>query len=132
MYPDQLRYNDHSMWVKVEEGDKARTGITSFYSEQVTKTIFVELPEEGIQVKKGQPFGSLESSKSINDLLSPVSGKVTAVNHTLDTNPGLTNLDPYGEGWMVIIEMSNPLELDSFMSSKEYEAWVEAKKKQQS
>ena len=130
MYPEELKYNDNSMWVKIEDSNKARTGITSFYSEQVTKTIFVELPEEGIEVKKGEPFGSLESSKSINDLVSPVSGKVIAVNHELDTDPGLSNNDPFGKGWMVLVEMSNPAELNPFMSAKEYEAFVKTKIKQ--
>jgi glycine cleavage system H protein len=131
MYPEELKYSDNSLWVKIEDGNKARAGITSFYSEQVTKTIFVELPEEGIEVKKGEPFGSLESSKSINDLNSPITGKVIAVNHALDTNPGLTNVDPYGQGWMVLIEMRNPAELSSMMSAKEYEAFVKNKIQQQ-
>lgn len=127
MYPEELKYSDNSLWVKIEDGSKARTGITNFYSEQIKKTIFIELPEEGQLVKKGEPLGSLESSKSINDLYSPVSGKVIAVNHALDTNPGLTNSDPYGKGWVVLIEMSNPAELTSMMSAKEYEAWVKMK-----
>lgn len=130
MYPEELKYNDNSMWVKIEDGNKVRTGITSFYSEQVTKTIFVELPEEGIEVKKGEPFGSLESSKSINDLVSPVSGKVIAVNHTLDTDPGLTNNDPFDKGWMVLIEIADPAELNSMMSSQQYEAFVKTKMQQ--
>ncbi len=129
MYPEELKYNDHSMWVKIEDGNRARTGITSFYSDQVQKTIFVELPEEGIEIKKGEPFGSLESSKSINDLVSPLSGKAIAINHEIDTNPGLTNSDPYGKGWMVLIEMSNPEELKTFMNAKEYESFVRAKLK---
>lgn len=130
MYPEELKYNDNSMWVKIEDGNKVRTGITSFYSEQVTKTIFVELPEEGIEVKKGEPFGSLESSKSINDLVSPVSGKVIAVNHALDTDPGLTNNDPFDKGWMVLIEIADPAELNSMMSSQQYEAFVKTKMQQ--
>ena len=130
MYPEELKYNDHSMWVKVENGNQATTGITGFYSEQVTKTIFVELPEKGATVKKGEPFCSLESSKSINDLLSPLSGKVIEINHALGTNPGLTNSDPYGKGWMVLIEMSDPMELNSFMSAKQYEEWVRTKLRQ--
>lgn len=127
MYPDKLKYNTDSMWVKVEDTDTARTGITNYYQEQVGKTIFVELPEEGTEVKKSKPFGSLESSKSINDLLSPVSGKVIEVNHQLDTNPGLTNSDPYGNGWMVVFQMSNPGEVISLMSAKEYEAFIKEK-----
>ena len=127
MYPEELKYNTNSMWVKVENGNKVRTGITNFYQEQVSKTVFVELPEEGIDVKKDEPFGSLESSKSINDLLSPVSGKVIEVNHQLDTNPGLTNSDPYGNGWMVVFQMSNPGEVISLMSAGEYEAFIKEK-----
>lgn len=130
MYPEELKYSDNSLWVKIEEGNKAREGITSFYSEQITKTIFIELPEEGRIVKKGEPFGSLESSKSINDLESPVSGKVIAVNQALGTNPGLTNSDPYGKGWIALIELSNPAELVSLMSAKEYEARAKTKVQQ--
>ena len=127
MYPEGLKYNDNSMWINVEDGNKVRTGITNFYQEQIKKTIFIELPEEGIEVKKGEPFGSLESSKSINDLLSPVSGKVIEVNHRLDTNPGLTNSDPYGNGWMVVFQMSNPGEVISLMSAREYESFIKEK-----
>ena len=127
MYPEGLRYTKESMWVKVEDSSKARIGITDFYQAQIKKTIFVELPEEGAGVKKDEPFGSLESSKSINDLLSPVSGKVIAVNHKLDTNPGLTNSDPYGEGWMVLIEMSNSSEVSTLMTAGEYEAFIKQK-----
>jgi glycine cleavage system H protein len=130
MYPEELKYNNESLWVKIEGGNKARTGITNFYQDQIKKMIFIELPEEGKTVKKGEPLGSLESSKSINDLNSPVSGKVIAVNHALDTNPGLTNSDPYGKGWMVLIEMANPAELNSMMSSKEYEAFAKTKMQQ--
>jgi glycine cleavage system H protein len=130
MYPEDLKYTDNSLWVKMEDGNKARIGITSFYSEQITKTIFIELPETGQFVKRGEPFGSLESSKSINDLTSPVRGKVISVNHALDTNPGLTNSDPYGKGWMVIIEMADPSELNSLMSAKEYEVWAKTKVQQ--
>jgi glycine cleavage system H protein len=129
MYPEELRYNTDSMWIKIE-GNKARTGITGFYSEQITKTIFVELPEEGAPVKKGEPFGSLESSKSINDLLSPLSGKVIEINHAIETNPGLTNSDSYGKGWMVLIEMSHPDEVKTLISAKDYEAFVKTKMQQ--
>jgi glycine cleavage system H protein len=127
MYPEGLRYTEESLWVKVEDGNKVRTGITYFYQAQIKKTIFVEFPEEEAGVKKGEPFGSLESSKSINDLLSPVSGKVIAVNHKLDTNPGLTNSDPYGEGWMALIELSNPEEVSTLMTAGDYEAFIKQK-----
>jgi glycine cleavage system H protein len=130
VYPEELKYNDNSLWVKVEDGNRARAGITSFYSEQITRTIFIELCEEGITVKKGEPIGSLESSKSINDLESPVSGRIITVNSALNTDPGLTNTDPYGRGWLVLIEMERPEELDSFMAAGEYEAFVKKKLEQ--
>jgi glycine cleavage system H protein len=130
VYPVELKYNDNSLWVKVEAGNRARAGITIFYSEQITRTIFIELCEAGITVKKGEPIGSLESSKSINDLESPVSGRIITVNSALNTDPGLTNTDPYGRGWLVLIEMERPEELDSFMAAGEYEAFVKKKLEQ--
>lgn len=127
MYPAELRYSDNHMWVKTEGENRVRIGITYFYQRQLNKTVFVELPEEGTVVKKGEPFGSIESSKSINDLESPVSGKVTQINGKLGTNPVLTNSDPYGAGWMIEIEISNPAELNSFMSAEQYKGVVAKK-----
>jgi glycine cleavage system H protein len=124
-YPEEIKYTETHLWVRFENGNKVRTGITAFYSEQIQKTIFIDLPEEGIHVKKGEAFGSLESSKTINDLVSPVSGKVIAVNTALNTDPGLTNTDPYGHGWLAVIEMEKPEELTSYMSAKVYTAFVD-------
>ncbi len=129
MYPEELKYNSDSMWIKVEDSARARTGITDFYQKQITKTVFVELPKEGTGVKKGEPFGSIESSKTISDLLSPLSGKIIEVNRSLNTNPGLIDSDPYGKGWMVVIEIAIADELKSLMSAKEYQAYVENKSK---
>ncbi len=127
MYPEELKYNSDSMWIKVEDSRKVRTGITDFYQKQITKTVFVELPKEGTTVKRGEPFGSIESSKTISDLLSPVSGKIIEVNHSLSTNPGLIDSDPYGKGWMVVIGVTSADEMDSLMSAKEYQAFTEQK-----
>ncbi len=130
MYPEELKYNTDSMWIKIENHSKVRTGITDYYQKQIINAIFVELPKLGTEVKKGKPFGSIESSKAINDLLSPVSGKVTDVNNHLDAKPDLINSDPYGKGWMVVIQVNNPEELKSLMSAKEYEVFIKQKPQQ--
>jgi len=121
MYPKELKYSVDHIWVKSTNNDLVKMGITGYYQKQLRKAIFVEVSKSGSMVKRGEPFGSIESSKTIGDLLSPVSGKVVEVNCLLDTNPGLTNHDPYGMGWMVVIEMNNLGELDSLMSAGEYE-----------
>lgn len=123
-YPDDLKYNEEHTWLKVE-GKKGRTGITDYAQDQLTDILFLELPEVGAQVKHMEPFGIVESAKSSNDLFSPVSGEVTEVNKPLTKRPGTINRDPYGEGWMIVIDMSNPEELDSLISAGEYQDFVE-------
>lgn len=123
-YPDDLKYNEEHTWLKVE-GNKGRVGITDYAQDQLTDILFLELPDEGTQVKHLEPFGIVESAKSTNDLFSPVSGQVIDVNRPLTKKPGTINKDPYGEGWMVVIDISNPGELDSLISAEEYKDFVE-------
>lgn len=123
-YPDDLKYNEEHTWLKVE-GNKGRVGITDYAQDQLTDILFVELPEEGTQVEHMEPFGIVESAKSTNDLFSPVSGEVIEVNRPLTKKPGTINKDPYGQGWMVVIYMSNPGEFDSLISAEEYRDFVE-------
>jgi glycine cleavage system H protein len=114
-YPDDLEYNIEHTWLKVED-NKGRVGITDFAQDQLTDILYVELPE---------PFGIVESAKSTNDLFSPVSGEVIEVNEVLSKKPGTINKDPYGDGWMIVIDMSNPGELDSLISADQYKDYVE-------
>jgi glycine cleavage system H protein len=123
-YPDDLKYNTEHTWLKVE-GKKGRVGITDFAQDQLTDILYVEIPEVGTQVEHMQPFGIVESAKSTNDLFSPVSGEVVEVNEVLRKKPGTMNKDPYGDGWMIVIVMSNPEELDSLISADQYKDYVE-------
>ncbi|MCK5554451.1 MAG: glycine cleavage system protein GcvH [Deltaproteobacteria bacterium] len=123
-YPDDLKYNIEHTWLKVE-GNKGRVGITDFAQDQLTDILYVELPEVGTQVEHMQPFGVVESAKSTNDLFSPVSGAVIQVNGVLSKKPGTINKNPYSEGWIVVIGMSNPEELDSLISADQYKDCVE-------
>jgi len=95
-------------------------GITSYAQEQLKEVVFVELPEVGTATVRMEPFGVIESVKATNDLYSPVSGTVIEVNGRLKDDPGLVNSDPYGEGWMVMIELNDTLELDLLMSAETY------------
>lgn len=125
MLPSKLKYSKEHVWLKLEEGNIGRVGITHYYQEQLKKIVFVELPEVGAVVTLDEPFGVIESSKATSDLYSPVSGKVAEVNSLLETEPGLVNSDPYGQGWMILIELDNPDELGSLLSADEYLALIE-------
>lgn len=124
MHPSELKYSTEHAWLKREGDRKGRVGITYYYQDQLKNVVFVELPKIGTKVTRMEPFGVIESSKTIRDLYSPVSGTVVEVNHTLEVKPSLVNHDPYGEGWMLVIELSNPAELDSLMSARDYLALI--------
>ena len=125
MYPSHLKYSREHAWLKLEGDNRGRVGITHYYQEQLKKIVFIELPEVGAEVIQNEAFGVVESSKATSDLYSPVSGTVVEVNSPLETKPSLVNQDPYGEGWMFVVELSNPDELDSLLSAEEYLALIE-------
>ena len=124
MHPAGLKYSRNHLWVKNEVGGRVRIGLTYHYQEHLQKIIFVELPKVGAGIIIGEPFGSIESSKTISDLISPVTGKVIEVNIPLKEEPGLITEEPYGSGWMLVVEMNDQQELNSLLSSTEYEAMV--------
>ena len=124
MYPEELKYNEEHTWLKLEGEDLGRVGITTYAQEQLKEVVFVELPEIGTKVSQMEPFGVIESVKATNDLYSPVSGEVVEVNEALQDEPGRVNEDPYGEGWMVVIRMTNPAEVDALVSADEYRTLV--------
>jgi glycine cleavage system H protein len=124
MYPSELKYNPEHTWLRLEDNKKGRVGITHYAQEQLKEVVFVELPEVGSNVVHMEPFGVVESAKATNDLYSPVSGVVTEVNHSLEDKPSLVNHDPYGQGWMILIELIEPAELDSLLSAEAYQALV--------
>lgn len=102
-------------------------GITYYAQEQLKEVVFVELPEVGTEVTQMEPFGVIESVKATNDLYSPVSGEVVEVNHALETEPGLVNQDPYGKGWMIVVRMTNPAEIDFLISAEDYQTLIQGK-----
>ncbi len=125
MYPKDLKYNEEHTWLRLEGPAKGRVGITQFAQEQLKEVVFIELPETGTEVVRMDPFGVIESVKATNDLYSPVTGIVTAVNEALKDDPGIVNRDPYGEGWMIVVELSDPTEPESLMPADEYKVLVE-------
>ncbi|HUM16527.1 MAG TPA: glycine cleavage system protein GcvH [Candidatus Nitrosotalea sp.] len=118
--PTELKYTREHEWAKVE-GDRARIGITAFAQEQLGDVVFVELPKVGAKVTALKTFGVVESVKAVSDLFAPVSGEVAEVNEALPKNPELVNSDPYGKGWMLVIRMSNPKDVDGLMSAADYQ-----------
>jgi glycine cleavage system H protein len=116
---EDLKYTDSHEWLKVE-GDKAKVGITDHAQEELTDIVFVELPENGKEVRKGEELCVVESVKSVSEIYSPVSGKVIKVNKDLEDSPEIINESPYGEGWLVEIELSDKSEIDELLNSEDY------------
>ncbi|MDZ4654499.1 MAG: glycine cleavage system protein GcvH [Coriobacteriia bacterium] len=123
MYPKNLKYDREHEWVRVE-GDVAVLGISHFAQDQLGEVVYVDLPSAGDSVNAGESFGEIESVKSVSELFSPVTGEIIEVNEGLGDAPEAVNEDPYGEGWMVKVEMSDPTELDELMSVDEYKAFI--------
>ncbi|HEY4602153.1 MAG TPA: glycine cleavage system protein GcvH [Cerasibacillus sp.] len=122
--PKELLYSEEHEWVKKEDG-KVRIGITDFAQDELGDIVFVELPEVGEEVEADEPFGSVESVKTVSELYAPVSGKVVAVNEELEDSPEFVNESPYEKAWMIVVEPSNEAELDELMSADAYQAMVE-------
>lgn len=118
--PKELRYSEEHEWVKVE-GEQVRVGITDFAQHELGDIVFVELPEVGDVVTVNEPFGSVESVKTVSELYAPVSGKVVAINEDLSDSPEFVNESPYEKAWMIIVEPSDTGELDSLMNAEQYE-----------
>ncbi|KRG15182.1 glycine cleavage system protein H [Virgibacillus soli] len=117
--PKELRYSDEHEWVK-EEGERVRIGITEFAQDELGDIVFVELPEVGDEVTANEPFGSVESVKTVSELYSPLSGKVLEVNTELDDNPEFVNESPYEKAWMIVIEPSDKSEMEKLMTAEKY------------
>lgn len=121
MYPADLKYTAEHEWAKTEEGT-VRVGITHFAQEALGDIVYVSLPEVGAEVRAGEVFGEVESTKSVSDLYAPVTGTVVARNAELDSRPELLNSDPYGDGWIVAIEPSDRAEVDGLLDAAAYES----------
>jgi len=122
--PDDLRYTKEHEWCRLK-GNRAAVGITDHAQDQLGDIVYVELPEVGDAVKKGESFGVVESTKAVSELFAPVSGKVVEVNDPLTDSPEAINEDPYEEGWMIQVEMADPGEAESLMDAAAYRKHVE-------
>lgn len=122
-YPDNLQYSKDHEWLKIE-GDTGRAGITEFAQNSLGDIVYVELPKVGDKFEQGDPFGSVESVKSVNELFIPVSGEIIEVNEALADAPEQVNEDPYGKGWMIRFKITDSSEVDSLLSASEYEDFV--------
>ena len=123
-FPDDLKYTKDHEWCRVQ-GGRAVVGITDHAQDQLGDIVYVELPEVGDLVKKGESFGVVESTKAVSELFAPVSGKVLEVNDPLGESPEMINQDPYEEGWMIKVEMSSPGELGELLDATAYQAYLE-------
>ena len=127
-YPKGLRYSREHEWVMVEDGDNGVIGISDFAQNELGDVVYVEAPELGEKISKDDPFGAVESVKAVSDLYAPVSGTVIEVNDALPETPELINEDPYGEGWIIKVSMSDVDELDDLMTPEEYEEYCEGQR----
>jgi len=124
-HPDGLRYSVEHEWVGVD-GDRARVGITDFAQDALGDVVYVQLPEVGAEVAVGASCAEVESTKSVSDIYSPLSGTVVEVNTTLADTPEQLNQDPYGAGWIFVVRVSDPSELESLMDAPAYRAMIDA------
>jgi len=122
--PEDNRYAKSHEYVHLE-GDVATIGITDYAQKELGDVVFVELPQVGSQLDAADELGSIESVKAVSELFAPVSGEVVEVNEALSDKPDLVNTDPYGDGWMIRIRVSDPTEIDELMTAEEYDEYIE-------
>ena len=128
MEPQDLRYHQEHEWIRVD-GTLATLGISNFAQDALGDIVFIEMPKVGTMVAAGQQIGDIESTKTTSSLYSPVSGKIVRVNTDLNDHPELVNTDPYGKGWMVIIELTEPDQVERLMTAGQYETFLASQKK---
>lgn len=124
MYPEEFRYSKDHEWIEME-GSNGRIGITDYAQDQLGDVVFVQLPKVGDSFKQNDVFGTIESVKAVSELYCPVAGEVVQVNEQLDQEPELVNEDPHGDGWMVVLKVSDVGELETLLNSEEYEQHIE-------
>jgi len=122
--PGELRYSADHEWVRVGKGGWVRVGITDYAQDALGDVVFIDLPPVGTKVAPGAVFGEVESTKSVSELFAPLSGTVVAINDELEVAPERLNEDPYGDGWICEIELSDPAELDNLMDAAAYSALI--------
>jgi glycine cleavage system H protein len=123
--PEELKYTQEHEWVARVGEDSVRVGITDYAQTQLGDVVFVQLPEPGEQVTNGQTVGEVESTKSVSDVFAPLTGEVLGRNDSLDQQPELVNSDPYGEGWMIELRLSDPDELEGLLDAEAYQKLTE-------
>ncbi len=127
MIPSELRYHQEHEWVRVE-GSQATVGISHFAQDALGDIVFIDLPKPGSVVAAGQQIGEVESTKTTSTIYTPVSGTITKVNSGLRDHPEVMNSDPYGQGWIAVIELSNVGEVDQLMTAEQYERFLASQK----
>jgi len=123
-FPEDLRYTKEHEWVRLD-GTRARVGITDFAQDALGDVVYVDLPDVGATVEAEKPLGEVESTKSVSDVYSPVSGTIVERNPLIDDRPELVNEQPFGDGWLVVIEAADPARIDELMDAAAYRALVE-------
>ena len=124
MFPDDLRYTSKHEWLRLGTSETARVGITSFAADALSDVVYVSLPQVGEEVSIDDACAELESTKSVADVYAPVSGVVSAVNDVVVNSPETVNADPYGDGWLFEVELSDPSQTESMMDADEYAAFT--------
>lgn len=122
--PDELKYSEQHEWLALD-GDVGTIGVTDYAQSQLGDIVFVELPQVGDVLEKGQSFGTIEAVKTVEELYTPIAGEVIEVNDTLEDDAEQVNADPYSDGWMIKVRLSDVSDLDTMLSSEEYEALIE-------
>jgi len=122
-FPGDLRYTREHEWARREDGI-VRVGITDFAQDALGDVVYVDIPEVGTAVTSGEPFGEVESTKSVSELFAPVDGEIVAVNDSVADSPELINSDPYGEGWLIEIRLDDPAGLDALLEAEAYDALI--------
>ena len=123
-YPADLKYTDDHEWLRVED-DTGTVGITDFAQRELTDIVFIELPSVGDEIAQGETFGTIEAIKAVSDLFCPVDGKVIEVNEELADHPEWVNDDPYGTGWMIKVELTDPDQAEALLTADQYKENVE-------
>lgn len=125
MFPEELRYHEGHAWVR-DDGEELTIGISQYAADEMGEIIFADLPEEGTQIERDEPYGSIESAKAVEDLIAPVSGTVVRRNEAVIDAPETVNEEPYGDGWLIVVRPDDDSGLDSLLSAEEYRAHVGA------
>ncbi len=127
-FPDDLKYHREHTWVKVS-GKKATVGITDYAQDALGDIVYIDLPEIDAEISKDSEFSEIESTKATSSVIAPVSGTIIEVNEDLEESPEIINEDPYGKGWIAVVELTDPSELDNLLDGADYEKYIEEEAK---